>query len=263
MEKVAIVTGGTAGLGLELVKRLLEQGAYVVSMSRNAQRIEEVTAELSNERAVFLKGDTANPEDIHALVSYVREHFGHLDVLINNAGVMRGNGLADTDVETWEYMMRVNVTAPFLLAKECLPLLMEAARERTANILNVSSLAAFVTSASMPYSTTKAALNKMTNCWAAELGKSNIRVNSVNPSLFDTGLQVHNGLMDEEAYKQLVAGTDVTYPIGSGKTSDVADLVMFLISPQARWITGVNYIIDGGNYINGGNFVNKSLYKNK
>jgi NAD(P)-dependent dehydrogenase (short-subunit alcohol dehydrogenase family) len=118
------------------------------------------------------------------------------------------------------------------------------------SVVNISSISSRLSGASMGYSVAKAGVDMITCCLARELSKYKIRVNSVNPGITKSGFQVHNGLMNDEQYEKFLSDISKSYPIGLGDCEDVSELIFYLASEKAKWITGSNYIIDGGRSIN-------------
>lgn len=131
----------------------------------------------------------------------------------------------------------------FLTIKTFLPLLKKA---NDASIINISSISSKIPGSSIAYSCSKATVDMLTKSLAKELSKYNIRINSVNPGIVDTGFQVNNKLLNTKEYLDFLDKMKTKYPLGIGETTDISNLVMFLVSKKAKWITGCNYIIDGG-----------------
>ena len=247
MKKTALVTGGTGGLGLVLISDLLAEGYQVISVSRDEKKIEKAEELFSADDVIFLKGDITKDEDVETVYHYILEKFGYLDVLINNVGAMAGGGIEDISPEKWNQIFEINVNAPYRMTHTMLRLLKRAEH---ACIVNISSIASEITGGCMAYSASKAAVDMMTKSLAKELASYYIRVNSVNPGLINTGFQVTNEIVEEDDYEGFLNRTAKSYPLGTGTAKDVSSLVIYLISDKARWITGVNYVIDGGRSIN-------------
>lgn len=245
MNKIALVTGGTSGLGLQLVSDLTDRGYKVYSLSFNQKIINSLK---SNYPAVeFMCGDITKEQDVDVAVQTITNDEGRLDVLINNAGIIYPGGIEQLSYDEWKKMFDVNVNGVFLVTQKFLSLLKKTG---DSCVINVSSISSKMTGGSIGYSASKAAVDMMTKSLAKELAQYGVRVNSVNPGIMDTGFQVHNQLMNEEQYSEFLDGIGKTYPLGIGKAADVSDLILFLISDKAKWITGSNYIIDGGRSVN-------------
>lgn len=245
MKKVALVTGGSSGLGLQLVTDLTEKGYKVYSISRNQSVINELNQKYLI--AEYMCGDITNENDINSAVQLISNNEGHIDVIVNNAGIIYPGGIEQLDYNEWKTMFDVNVNGVFLITKLFLPLLKKA---ENASVVNISSISSQMTGGSMAYSASKAALDMITKSLAKELAQYSIRVNSVNPGIMNTGFQVHNHLLKEDQYPEFLENIEKTYPMGIGTARDVTNLVLFLISEEAKWITGSNYIIDGGRSVN-------------
>ncbi len=187
--------------------------------------------------------DLTRDADIPRIVSETVSAFGGIDILVNVAGVLKNGTILNTSTQDWDHLMNVNVRAPFLLMREAMPYLIE----RKGNVVNVSSVngqRAFP--GVLAYCASKAALDQLTHCAALEVAEKGVRVNAVNPGVTLTNLHRNSG-MQEDAYAGFLESTKSTHPLGRvGRPEEVADLVYFLASPKAGWITGVSYAIDGG-----------------
>lgn len=245
MKRIAFITGGTSGLGLQLVKDMLSLGYKVYSMSRNADKIDKNIKKCKD--VIFIKGDVTNLTDVQNAVDVIRNENNCLDVLINNAGIIVPGGIESLTLADWDRMLAVNVTGIFTISKAMIPLLKESSG---ASIINVSSISSSMTGSSMAYSACKAAVDMMTKSMAKELSKYRIRVNSVNPGIMKTGFQIHNDVVNQKEYAEFLAVAENAYPLGIAGPEAVSNLIMFLISDKAKWITGSNYIIDGGRSVN-------------
>ncbi len=245
MKKISLVTGGTSGLGLQLVRDLVSADYKVYSLSRNEHAINMLKKELPE--VVFLYGDVSDMNKLKNTYETIKQNEGKLDTLINNAGIIYSGGVEKLEAYEWNKMFDVNVNAIFYAVKTFLPLLKKS---ENANVINVSSISSQMTGSSIAYSACKAAVDMMTKSMAKELVSYKIRVNSVNPGIINTGFQVHNELMTEKEYQEFLKEISKTYPLGIGEAKDISNLICFLISEDAKWITGSNYIIDGGRSIN-------------
>lgn len=240
MAKVSLVTGGTSGLGLQLVRDLVMADYKVYSLSRN-----ESTTELPE--VSYLYGDVSDIKTFENTYEIINTNEGKLDILVNNAGIIYPGGVEKLELDEWDKMFAINVNGIFYAVKTLLPLLKNS---ENASIINVSSISSQMTGSSIAYSACKSAVDMITKSMAKELASYKIRVNSVNPGIINTGFQVHNGLMTENEYQEFLREISKTYPLGIGEATDVSNLICFLISEDAKWITGSNYIIDGGRSIN-------------
>jgi NAD(P)-dependent dehydrogenase (short-subunit alcohol dehydrogenase family) len=190
-----------------------------------------------------IEADLAETEAPAGVVARAVEVFGGIDILVNAAGHISNGTIENTSLQAWDDMMNVNVRAPFQLMQKALPSLIE----RRGNVVNVSSvtgLRAFP--GVLAYCVSKAALDQLTRCASLELAAKGVRVNAVNPGVVVT--QIHKrGGMNDEAYAAFLEHSKTTHPLGrSGRPEEIADLVLFLASDKASWITGATYSIDGG-----------------
>jgi NAD(P)-dependent dehydrogenase (short-subunit alcohol dehydrogenase family) len=237
--KVALITGAARGLGRAAAVRFLERGAAVAVNVRGAERAEEVARQLG-EGAFAVPGDVADAASVQEIVQRTLDRFGRLDILVNNAALALSTRFEQISEEEWRRAMDVNVTAPFLLIRAVLPAMKAAGCGR---IINISSTAGKTVSTlgGAHYTTSKAALLGLTRAAAKELGRYGITVNAVCPGLFDTELTRENATpADLAAYAR-------TFPIQRlGEPVEVADLICFLASEQAGYITGASLDINGG-----------------
>lgn len=257
--RIALVTGGARGIGREIVVTLARQGATVVAADVLLPELEDLASFARDRKhAIFCKPlDVTSPEQWNRLARYIDREFGKLDVLVNNAGMMRARHFFDTTIEDFQTTMRVNVESMFLGAKTLVPLLIKAGRVNPAGaaIINMCSVNGEIGGHSnVPYCASKGAVRMLTKALAVDLAqaKTNIRVNSVLPGAIDTsmlavGCQAHvdaGALPSLEAVKDMVK--QVT-PMGRvGKVDDVAGVVAFLASDAAKFMTGSDVTVDGG-----------------
>lgn len=244
-DKVVVVTGASSGIGKATAARFVEAGAKVVAVGRNEAELASLRSDLGNsggELKVHL-ADLTETSQAERLVSASVEYFSRIDVLVNSAGIIASGSLEDTSLENWDKMMDINLRTVFYLSKLCVPHLSKT----KGNIVNVSSVAgtrAFPNV--LAYCVSKAAIDQLTRCASLELASKGIRVNAVNPGVVITELHKRSG-MDEDQYAGFLEHSKETHPLGRvGKPSEVADLIYFLASGSAGWITGATYAIDGG-----------------
>ena len=240
--KVALVTGATSGIGQACAIAFAEAGAKVICVGRKAEALKEIKETIGAE-VLTIAADLAGTEAAERVVARAIEVFGGIDILVNAAGHISNGTIENTSLEAWDDMMNVNVRSPFQLMQKALPSLIE----RRGNIVNVSSvtgLRAFP--GVLAYCVSKAALDQLTRCASLELAAKGVRVNAVNPGVVVT--QIHKrGGMNDEAYAAFLEHSKTTHPLGrTGRPNEIADLVLFLASDKASWITGATYSIDGG-----------------
>jgi NAD(P)-dependent dehydrogenase (short-subunit alcohol dehydrogenase family) len=244
-EKVALITGASSGIGRSTAKLFVNDGWSVVGVGRNQHELSDLRTEVRDAAGKLRShlADLTETSQIDRLVSDTLEHLGRIDVLVNAAGIIKNGNIADTSLLDWDRMMEINLRSVFYLMHKCVPSL-----ERTkGNIVNVSSVAgtrAFPNV--LAYCVSKAAVDQLTRCAALELAPKGVRVNAVNPGVVVTNLHKRGG-MESAAYEKFIEHSKSTHPIGrTGTPDEVADLVFYLASDKASWITGATYEIDGG-----------------
>ena len=243
--KIAIVTGASSGIGRATAKLFAESGNTVVAVGRNEKELSALGQSIKSKKgAVKIHlADVTEQSQLDRIVSETVGNFGRIDVLVNAAGIIKSNTIENTTIDEWDKMMNINVRSLFVLMQKCLPYLIES----KGNVVNVSSVAgtrAFP--GVLAYAVSKAAVDQLTRCTAMELASKGVRVNAVNPGVVVTNLHKRGG-MEEEAYNAFLEHSKTTHPLGRpGTAAEVADLIYYLASDKASWITGVTYEIDGG-----------------
>jgi NAD(P)-dependent dehydrogenase (short-subunit alcohol dehydrogenase family) len=243
--KVALVTGASSGIGRATALRFAEEGAQVTLVGRVRAALSEVASEITERGgdAFAVEADVTVEEDAVRVVRETVEDFGALDVLVNAAGILANGTIETTTLAAWDEMLDVNLRAVFHLMQLAVPHL-ERRRGNIVNVSSVTGLRAFP--GVLAYCVSKAGVDQLTRCAALELAPQGIRVNAVNPGVIVT--QVHRrGGMSEEAYMKFLEHSKTTHPLGRvGDAREVAELILFLASSRASWITGATYSIDGG-----------------
>lgn len=238
-KSIAIVTGAWRGLGRAAAGRLYELGASVAVNVRDRARAEDVARSLGD-RALAVHGDVAEPGVPEDIVKRTLDRFGRVDILINNAAVARSTRFPDLTAEEFRETVEVNLTAPFLFIRAVLPT-MQA--QNYGRVINISSSAGRMVSTlgSSAYTASKAGLLGLTRAAAKELGKFGITVNAICPGMIDTELTHEHATPD--LLERLAAGYAVPR---LGTAREVADLICFIASPAAGYITGASLDINGG-----------------
>jgi 3-oxoacyl-[acyl-carrier protein] reductase len=241
--KVAIVTGGSRGIGAAIATLLAERGAAVVVSGRDEERLRDVVKALEGEgRSVLgVAADAARREDAERLVDAAREHFGRLDVLVNNAGILRDALLVRMKDDDWDRVLEINLKGAFLMARAAGRLMM---RQRNGRIINIASTAGVMGNAGQAnYSAAKAGLIGLTKATARELAHWNILVNAVAPGLIETDMIAAIPVAAREALLAQVPLSRI------GQVQDVAEMVGFLAGDGAGYITGQVFHVNGGLYM--------------
>ena len=241
--KVALVTGGSRGIGFSTAKIFSENGASVVITSKDSSRLENSAQNLSN--TIGLAADIRNENSVRKVVEKTVEKYGKLDILVNNAGIFpKIKQLHEIDESEWQEVLDVNLTGQFRFTKASIPYL----KKTSGSIINISSdagLKAYEGFNADAYSASKAALIVLTKCWALEYAKDKIRVNCICPGVVDTDMtkQFLKTNKDREFM-------DNEHPIGRiGKPDEVAKAILYFASDDAAWTTGAVLTVDGGESI--------------
>jgi len=237
--KIAIVTGGSRGIGAAIAKRLAVDGATVViSYSASSAAAEAVVDEIarSGGAATAIKADAAKPAEVTALVRQTVERFGRLDILVNNAGVWIGKPVGDITDEEYDHVMDVNVRAVFAAVREASRHMGEGGRIITIGSVNGERISY---AGGALYAASKFAVKGFTKGWARDLAPKGITVNVVQPGPIDTDMNPADG-----------ANADYMTPLTAlaryGKPAEIAAVVAFLAGPESSYVTGAAFNVDGG-----------------
>lgn len=250
-KKIVLITGGASGIGLGTVEYLLEQGNYdIISFSRGEHNIELAKERLGTNanKVLFLQGDISNEEDCKRLYDEINSRFTKLDGLVNSAGIIKLGGIEEQTIEEWNNSININLTGIFLLTKTLLPLLKKG---NNTSVVNISSMSSERAGGSIAYCASKAGVDMLTKYMGQELGKYNIRVNSVNPAAVYTNIYVASGDYTQEGYDKWSEEKAPLYPLGriGDAKKDIAPTIEFLLSDKSLWTTGAIYLVDGGKSI--------------
>jgi meso-butanediol dehydrogenase/(S,S)-butanediol dehydrogenase/diacetyl reductase len=248
-ERRAFVTGAASGFGLGVTERLLAAGACVAMADRAADLLQAEASRLGD-RALPIVLDVRDGPGVRDAVDRAAAAFGGLDTLVNCAGAFEYGALGEMTAEHWDRMIGINLTGTFLVAQAAMPHLVASGRGRLVNISSEAGRKGWpLTSA---YNAAKFGVVGLTQTWAREFGPDHVTVNAVCPAMTPETRQgrevtrqkiARSGQSEEE----VVRGYDANFPLGrAGRVADTADAIMFLISDNASWITGVALDIDGG-----------------
>lgn len=237
--KVAIITGGTRGIGFETVKLFLENKAKVILFGSKEESVTKALTELNN-LGLDAQGyypNLNNIDEINDIVKKIHNDYGHIDILINNAGISANKKIDDTTSEEFEKIMDLNVNAVFNMTKAVVPYMK---KQKDGVIINTSSMVSIYGQPSgVGYPASKFAVNGLTKSLARELGSFSIRVNAVAPGITNTDMVAN---LPKEMIEPLIK----TIPLGRiGEPKDIANAFLFLASPMASYITGVVLSVDG------------------
>ena len=243
--KVVLVTGATSGIGHAVAVKFAQESARVVALGRSQTALHEVETAVKNAggEPLTLAIDVTDGEQVQRAIDETLKSFGGLDVLVNAAGHISTGSIENTSLSAWDAMMNVNLRAAFQLMQMAAPHLIKT----KGNIVNVSSVTGLRSFPGvLAYCVSKAGVDQLTRCAALELAPKGVRVNAVNPGVVITEIHKRGG-MSEADYEKFLEHSKTTHPLGRvGDPKEIAELVFYLASEKASWITGATYQIDGG-----------------
>lgn len=237
--KVVIVTGAGSGIGAGAAARFLSEGAKVVLVSRHESELKETAKGFGKENFLTVKADVSDEKQAQKIIDATIEKFGQIDVLINNAGIAVMGKVEEISAKRWHEQMATNINGVFFCTKAAIPHLIETG----GCIVNTSSVSGLGGDENMvAYNTTKGAISNFTRCMAIDYGPQGVRVNAVCPSLTITDLTA-----DMAKDKKTLNAFKKRMPLGRpAQPEDIAGVIAFLASDDARFVTGVNLPVDGG-----------------
>lgn len=238
-QKVVIITGAGSGMGAATAKRFAKDGYKIVLNGRTKSKLQSVADEIGSDHVLMIAGDISNPEDAANIVEQTIDTYGRLDVLVNNAAIAIFSNIKDLSLDDWNKQLSINTTGPFLMIKNAINHL-EKTKGSIVNVSSVSGLGGDWNG--FAYDATKGAINMMTQALALDFAAKGVRVNAVAPSLTDTdmGASVTQNPEILEKFKTRIAMKR------AGQPEEVADVIAFLASQDARFVTGTILPVDGG-----------------
>ncbi|MGI6037174.1 MAG: SDR family NAD(P)-dependent oxidoreductase [Limnochordia bacterium] len=245
-EQVAIVTGATSGIGKGIACLFAQEGAKVAVVGRNQARGEEVVGEIKTNggQAIFIAADVTQEEDVANLIAGVIKQWGQIDIVVNNAGAGTNGTVVDTDLATWRHVCDANLTSAYLVSHYALPHMLA---RQSGVILNVASGAGLK---GMPrnaaYCASKAGLVGLTKAMAVDHTPHGVRVNVLCPGAVDTPLWRQSIAEDPNPEQKLQSYYDSRLTPYLGSLDDMAQAALYLVSPEARYVTGAVLSVDGG-----------------
>ena len=249
--RFAVVTGGTSGIGAAIGRRFAAEGATVALVGRNAERGGRLVNEIesSGGTAHFLTADVRDAESVQQMAGDIGTLTDHVDVLVNNAGIIDFGSVIEMSVDAWDNLMNTNVRGVFLCSKFVLPMMIDSGDGRGGSVINISSNLGSVGSAGVPaYCASKGAVSQLTRAMAVEHINQGVRVNALCPGTTDTPL-VRAQSVDRTPEEQAAADERfrMRYPVGRiAEADEIADAALYLASDRAAFVVGAELMIDGG-----------------
>ncbi|CAG4993825.1 unnamed protein product [Parnassius apollo] len=249
-DKVVLITGASSGIGAETAIEFSKLNAKLVITGRNKENLDKIAMQCkdgspSKHKPLVVIADMNVEADVDRIVKNTLDHFGKLDVLVNNAGILESGTIETTTLEQYDRVMNTNVRAPYYLTMLAAPHLVKS-KGSIVNVSSVTGLRSFPNV--LAYCMSKSALDQFTRCVALELAPKGVRVNAVNPGVIATGIHMKSS-MNEQQYEEFLRKCAETHALGrAGESKEVASVIIFLASNAASNITGATLPVDGGRH---------------
>ncbi|MCC7476907.1 SDR family oxidoreductase [bacterium] len=240
--KVALVTGAGSGIGRGIAEAFVREGASVALADWSEPGGKESLAQIeaAHGTAILVLGDVSHAQDAQRMVDACIERFGRIDILVNNAGILRSGALHETDEQTWDLVLDVNLKSVYLLSHAALPHMLGQGKGRILNIASVAGLQGFEKLAA--YCASKGAIVELTRNMAVDYSPLGINVNCIAPGLIATAMTA--GILEQEASREAFVSQTPTHSVG--QPEDIASAAVYLCSDESDFVTGEVLVIDGG-----------------
>ena len=240
--KVALITGGSSGIGLATAKRFVEEGAYVFITGRRQEELDQAVNQIARDIAA-IKGDVSKLEDLDRIYAAIKQQKGHLDIVFANAGTGEFAPLGQITEAHFDKQFNVNVRGLLFTVQKALPLM----KSGGSIVLNASIVSVTANPAFSVYSATKAAVRSFARSWCLDLKERGIRVNAISPGIVPTpGYNISLGMTVDQV-DQFVQNSVGSIPLGrAGTTDEIAKAVLFLASEDSSYVNGIELFVDGG-----------------
>lgn len=249
LNKVAIITGGSSGIGAGTALLFAKNGSSICVIGRNLENLNKIGDQIKSETGItddkmlLLQADVSITDNLDCIINKTIDKFGKIDILVNNAGILETGSIENTSLDQFDRVMNVNVRSIYYLTMLAAPYLIKS----KGNIINISSVNGMRSFPGvLAYNVSKSAVDQFTRCVALELAGKGVRCNSINPGVIVTNIHKRGG-MNEETYQKFLDHSKTTHALRrAGTVDEVASSILFLASEQSSFITGANLPVDGG-----------------